>query len=169
VQLSDLDALGQRQAVALLDEHLGVGESDAQPANRLRYQRGERAGERADAQAPALLRRQLADPRGREREAVGDRVGVLEQDGAGGRELQSARLAVQQPRADLALQRRDLLGDRRLRQRECSRRALNEGSCAAARKVSTRRFGARRPRIRCASPGPAGAGSRSVALLELLA
>jgi hypothetical protein len=46
---------------------------------------------------------------------------VLEQHGARGRELEPARTAVQQPRSELALERGDLLGDGRLRERQLAR------------------------------------------------
>ena len=61
---------------------------------------------------------ELAELPGRELEPPGDHVGVLEQQLAGGRERQAARAALEQPRAGLLLERRDLLGDRGLRQRE---------------------------------------------------
>ena len=67
-------------------------------------------------------RGQLAELGLGEREALRDRVGVREQDLAGAREPEPARLAVEQPRADLALERRDLLRDRRLGERERARR-----------------------------------------------
>ena len=53
-----------------------------------------------------------------ELEALGDGVGVLEQDLALAGESKAAGLALEQPRADLALQCRDLVGDRRLGERE---------------------------------------------------
>jgi hypothetical protein len=53
-----------------------------------------------------------------ELEALGDGVGVFEQDLPLASEPQSAGPAVEQPGADLAFQRADLVGDRRLRQGE---------------------------------------------------
>ena len=116
VQLAAPDALGELGRGALLDEHL---RGRAAARHRLRHERGQRARERAHAQA--LVAGQLRQLRAGERQAVGERVGVLEQDLARGRELQPAGLAVQQPRADLLLQRGDLLRDGRLRERERSR------------------------------------------------
>ena len=53
----------------------------------------------------------------------GDRIRVLEQDRALRLQAQAARLARQQPHADLALQRGDLVGHRRLGERQRARGA----------------------------------------------
>ena len=52
------------------------------------------------------------------REPVGDRVGVGEQQRARLGRRRPARAALEQPHAELALERRDLLRDRRLGERE---------------------------------------------------
>jgi hypothetical protein len=85
--------------------------------------RRERARERADPQPQAALGHQLAELAVRQVQAVVDDVGVLEQQRAGLRERQPARPAIQQPGAELALERRDLLRDGRLGQRERPGRA----------------------------------------------
>jgi hypothetical protein len=93
----------------------------AHARDRLRHEVGQRGRERADAQPPARLARDAAELLAREREALGDGVGVLEQDLAGAREPQPAGLAVDQPDADLALEGGDLVGHRGLRERERAR------------------------------------------------
>ena len=112
VQLAAPHALGQLGRAALLDEHLGSGHA----SHRLRHQRGQRAREPAHAQP--LVAGQLRELRPRELEPIGQRIRVLEQDPARDRQLQAAGLAVEQARADLLLERRDLLRDRRLGQRQ---------------------------------------------------
>ena len=59
----------------------------------------------------------------RELEPLGDDVGVREQLLARGRDLQLAAPALQQAGAGLPLERGDLLGDRRLRERQRLARA----------------------------------------------
>ena len=89
-----------------------------EPRERLRHARGERARERADAQLARRVARELLELARGELEPVGDHVGVREQQLAGGRERQPAGPALEQPRARLALERGDLLGDRGLGQRQ---------------------------------------------------
>ena len=90
------------------------------------HEPGERGGEGADPQPGALGVGGDGELLAGELEALGDGVGVLEQDLALAGESQAAGLAVQQPRADLALQRRDLVGDRRLGERELAGGRENE-------------------------------------------
>ena len=85
---------------------------------RLRHAGGERAREGADVQLARDVARELLELARGELEPVGDHVGVRQQQLAGGRELQAARPAVEQPRARLALERGDLLGDRGLGERQ---------------------------------------------------
>jgi hypothetical protein len=53
-----------------------------------------------------------------ELDAVGERRGVLEQPFSGRRAAYAAAAALHQRRAELVFERGDLLGDRRLRQRQ---------------------------------------------------
>ena len=95
----------------------------AQAHDRVRDHRRERARERADAQRLALGVGQLGDLLAGLREPVGDRVGVGEQQRAGGGRRRPSGAAFEQLHAELALERGDLLGDRRLGQRERVARA----------------------------------------------
>src|SRR5439155_274658 len=70
---------------------------------------GERGREGADAEPCAVRGRRVGELRAGEVESLGDGVGMLEQDRAFLREPEAAGLANQQPDADLALQRRDLI------------------------------------------------------------
>ncbi len=80
--------------------------------------RGQRARERAEPQRRAVGAGELGDLGVGLAEPVGDRVGVREQQRARLGDRRAARPAVEQPDAELALERGDLLGDGRLRQRE---------------------------------------------------
>src|SRR5947207_11690141 len=73
-------------------------------------------------------------------EAVGDRVRMLEQDRALGGEPEPTGLALEQPDADLALERCDLCGDRRLGEGELARRG---GERALVRDGAEREHAAR--------------------------
>ena len=84
---------------------LDLGELLAQPRDRGRDDGGERARERADAQRLALGGGQLGDLGVGLREPVGDRVGVGEQQRARLGRRRAARPAVEQPHAELALER----------------------------------------------------------------
>ena len=112
-QLAGSHAGGQVVA-AFVDADLGVGVALAEACNGGGYEPGERGRERADAQPRALCVGGDGELRVGELEALGDGVGVLEQDRAGGGEREAAGVAVDQPRADLAFEQRDLVGDRRL-------------------------------------------------------
>ena len=98
------DARGQVVA-ALVDGDLGVGVVLAQARDGGGDEPGERGWEGADAQPGALAVGGDGELVVGELEALGDGVGVLEQDLALAGEPQAAGLALQQPRADLALQR----------------------------------------------------------------
>ncbi len=117
----------------------------AQAHDRLRDHGRERARERADAQRLALGVGQLGDLLAGLREPVGDRVGVGEQQRAGRGRRRPARAAFEQLHAELALERGDLLGDRRLGQRERLARARE--------RALTRHFAERQhsPRIHIAA------------------
>ena len=97
---------------ALFERDLRVG----MRAPQVRDGGGDEAGKcrrkRADAQPRALAARSGCQLRVGEREAFGDGIRVLEQDLPGAREAQAARFAIEQPCADLALEQRDLVGDR---------------------------------------------------------
>ena len=116
------DALGQRVAVALLDAAPRRPGRVAQPATAS----GTSA---ASALGNAPIRSRRARRRPARRAACAASASRSASASAcssstrpARRELQPAGLAVEQPRADLRLQRRDLLGDRRLGQRERARR-----------------------------------------------
>jgi hypothetical protein len=94
------------------------GEPESQARDGGRHQPRQRGREGADAQSAPLLVRELGDLRACEREALGDDVGVLEQDRSRGGELEATGLAAQESHAGLALEGGDLVGHRRLRQRE---------------------------------------------------
>ena len=104
--------------VALGDVGLDLGALGDQPGQRPGHVRGERARERADAQLAGGVPGQLGELPAGEVQPVGDDVGVLEQQRARGRERQPAGAALEQLRARLALERRDLLRDRGLGQRQ---------------------------------------------------
>ena len=89
-----------------------------QPLDRAVDDRGERAGERADPQRRPHGAGQLGDLRVGLGEPAGDRIGVREQQRARLGHRRAAGPAVEQPDAQLALERGDLLGDRGLRQGE---------------------------------------------------
>ena len=118
VQLAREDPLGQLVGGALLDGHPGARVGGADPRDGGGDEARERGREGADAQERALVIGDLGELERGEIEAHGDRVGMLEQQRAGRGELQPARPAVEQPRADLLLERRHLMRDRGLRQRE---------------------------------------------------
>jgi hypothetical protein len=88
--------------------------------DRGRDERGQGAGEAADAQRAAVIA-QLGELDVGQGEALGDRLRVIERDGARLRQGQPARPAVQQTRSQFALERGHLLGDRRLREGELAR------------------------------------------------
>jgi 2,5-diketo-D-gluconate reductase A len=94
------------------------------------HETGEGGREGADAQPGAAVLGGRGDLGLGELEALGDGVGVREQDLALAREPQAARLAVQQAHTDLALQGSDLVGDRWLGERE---RASGAGERAVVR------------------------------------
>ena len=123
MELSGSDAFGQLVGGALLDGDPGARMGGADLRDRRRHEARESGREGADAQERALVVGDLGELERGEVEAHGDRVGVLEQQRAGRGELQSARPAIEQPRADLLLERRHLMGDRGLRQRELLGRA----------------------------------------------
>ena len=118
VELSGADALGQLVGAALLDGDPGARMGGADLRDGRRHEARERGREGADAQERALVVGDLGELERGEVEAHGDRVGVLEQQRAGRGELQPARPAIEQPRADLLLEGRHLMRDRGLRERE---------------------------------------------------
>ena len=103
MQLAGAHALGQVVA-ALVDADLDVGVALAQAGEGGGDEPGERGREGADAQPDAAAVGGGGDLGVRELEALGDGVGVREQDLALGREPQAAGLALEQARPDLALQ-----------------------------------------------------------------
>ena len=115
-------AVRDRRAVvggrALDDLDLQVGRVLVQLRDRRRDDRAERARERAGAQRLALGGDALGDLLAGLGEPLGDGVGVGEQQRADLGRRRAARAAVEQADAELALERGDLLGDRRLGQRE---------------------------------------------------
>ena len=131
-------AFGEAGQRALLHRHLESGHARAgrrsppgpRPASALG---------KAPTRSCAARRRQRGHLDPSEPEARGDRVGVLEQQPAGVRGQRAAAAADEQLRPELALERRDLLGDRRLAERQCLRRAGERAVWATARKVSSRR------------------------------
>jgi hypothetical protein len=101
---------------------LGVGRAALQPGDRLRHQRGQRAGERAEPQPQPRASDQLGQLALGELQPGRDGVGVRERDRACRGQREPARGTVQQPPAHLPLQRGDLLRDRRLGQEQHARR-----------------------------------------------
>jgi hypothetical protein len=79
--------------------------------DRAGHDRGVGGGERADAQPPGLQARDGLHLGLGRREAVENRVGVLEQHAAGLGQPDAARGALEQLGAGLALERRDLPRD----------------------------------------------------------
>jgi len=117
VQLAGADARREVLA-AFVDGDLGVGVAVVETRDGGWDEPGERGREGADPQPGALGVGGDGELLAGELEALGDGVGVLEQDLALPGESQAAGLAVEQPGADLVLQRRDLVGDRWLGERE---------------------------------------------------
>jgi hypothetical protein len=109
MELSGADAFGQFVGGALLHRDPGVRMGGADLRDGRGHQARESGREGADAQERPLVVGDLGELKGGEVEAHGDRVGVLEQERAGRGELQPARPAIQQARADLLLERRDLV------------------------------------------------------------
>jgi hypothetical protein len=99
----------------LLSRRLGGLDVDVRP---LLPQPRDRRRNHADFQRVAVGRRQLGDLLVGLREPVGDGVGVGQKQRAGLGGLRPAGAALEQPHAELALERADLLGDRGLRERQ---------------------------------------------------
>ena len=118
VQVAAADRVGDRGMRSLLHGHLQVGLGGLQRGEGGRRDRGDRAGERSEAELPPLLRHDGADLAVGELEPGGERVRVLEQQGAGRRGHRPAAPADEQLRAQLALEAAHLLGDRGLAERE---------------------------------------------------
>ena len=137
MQLAGAHAVGQLVA-ALVDAHLGVGVLLAQAGDGGGDEPGERGREGADAQPDAAAVGGRGDLGVRELEALGDGVGVREQDLALAREPQAARLALEQARPDLALEGTDLVRDRGLRERERAGGAARTSAGARRRGTSAR-------------------------------
>ena len=111
-----LAQLGERlRRAALGDRDLGVGHAAAQVGDRQRDEPG-----RATTSGAAIrtrrcsLRDQVADLELGEREPVERGAGVLDQQRAGRGQLRPAARAVDERRADLGLERGEVLGDRGL-------------------------------------------------------
>ena len=96
------------------DRDLGVGHAAVQLGDRERDELGERGGVRRDPHAALLAGEQLADLELGEREPVERGAGVLDQQRAGRGQLRPAARAVDERRADLGLERGEVLGDRGL-------------------------------------------------------
>ena len=139
MQLAGAHALGQVVA-ALVDADLDVGVALAQAGEGVGDEPGERGREGADAQPDAAAVGGRGDLGVGELEALGDGVGVREQDLALGGEPQAAGLALEQARADLALEGADLVGDRGLGERE---RAGGAGERAVVRDGAERQHATR--------------------------
>ena len=122
VQLAAPHGVGQGHRVALPDGDLRAGGLLAHARDGGGDEPREGGREGTDAQAGAVARGELRQLDAGQLEPLGDRVGVREQDRAGRRQLQAAGPAVEQPGADLALERGDLLRDGRLGQRQLARR-----------------------------------------------
>ncbi len=123
VERGHLERLDGDVAGGVLGLDLGPPSGD-----RVRDDRGERARVRADRE-PGLARgAQLGELGVGGVEAARERVGVAEQQLPGLGQGEPARAAVEQRRADLALERGDLLGDRGLRQGEGLGRARERGA-----------------------------------------
>jgi hypothetical protein len=107
----------------LEDAHrdVGLGMRGAQLGQRRRHDARGGAGERADAQARALHPGRRQDLGLGQAQLGEDRLGVAQQDLTGRRQRHAARVAHEQARAELALEARDLLGDRGLGEREGGR------------------------------------------------
>ena len=92
-----------------------LGAGGAEAGQGARDERGVGGGERADPQVPGGAGVHGGDLAAGQGEPVEDRRRVFEQAGALGGEGDAARQPVEQPRADLQLQGRDLAGHGRLR------------------------------------------------------
>src|SRR4051812_43028484 len=117
VELTGPDPRGE-VAGALVDGHAAVRVRGPQVVDGGGDEGGQGGRECADAQPRAPALRGGRELLAREPEPVRDRVRVPEQDLALGGEPEAAGLAIEQAHADLALERGDLVGDRRLRERE---------------------------------------------------
>ena len=108
------------QQIAALEREVGAPLLDRGPGGLTLTETGELLLGHADALASRLdaADAQLAELRVDGGQPSGERVGVREKQLAGRGEAQAAGPAVQQQRADLALQRRHLLRDRGLGERE---------------------------------------------------
>ena len=107
--------------------------------DRRGHERGQRAGEAADAQRPAVLA-ELGELDVGQGEALGQRVGVIERDGARLGEGQPARPAVQQARPPSSRSSAATCWETAGWVSASSRAAAeNEPARATARKVSRRR------------------------------
>ena len=124
VDLASLDRVHDRLVLELLQHHVDPRPGFGEPPHDLRQQPGPRGLERPDAERP-----RLACPEGvqvglRGLQARDDRLRVPEEEPAGLRERHGPRAAraLDEPLADDALERGDLLADRRLRVAEANRR-----------------------------------------------
>ena len=118
MQLTSCDAGAGDGGADFLDDDGDARVTLLQALHGGRDQIGERARECADDQTPAMLSDTLGELRSGQREPIGDRVGVLEENRALRRQRQSAGPTFQQTGADLGFKTGDLLRDRWLRQRE---------------------------------------------------
>ena len=98
----------------------GVHARALERRDRRGHEHGQRAGKRAHPQRH-VVRTELGHLRVGQGQAVGQCVGVGEQQRARVGDVDAARAALEQPGADLALERRDLLGHGGLGQRELAR------------------------------------------------
>ena len=113
--MSPLPQLRERlRRAALADRDLGVGQPAAQLGDRERHEPGQRRGVGREPHAALLAGEQLADLELGEREPVERGAGVLDQQRAGRGQLRPAARAVDERRADLGLERGEVLGDRGL-------------------------------------------------------
>ena len=105
VEVAVADRVGDLGMRSLLHGDLQIRRGGLQRGERGRRDRRDRAGERPEAELPPLLRHDGADLAVGELEPGGERVRVLEQQGADGRGHRPATPADEQLRAQLARSR----------------------------------------------------------------
>ena len=122
---------GAERRDVLDDAHgdIGLGVRRAQLGQRRRHDARRCAGEGAHAQARALDAGERLDLGLGHAQLGEDGLGVAQEDLAGRRQGDAARVAHEQPRVELALEARDLLRDRRLGEGEGGRGIGERAAC----------------------------------------